>query len=113
MLGKARERLSRHANAACSLEDGQTLSFAQGNFDVVLLQRLMFFFDSARALAEFHRVLRPGGCVAVSVDTQTQYDTQIIRALARYSPRLTEAADRMFSLVQTTTDVQRITQQSR
>ena len=130
MLGKARERLGRHANASCSVEDGQSLSFADGSFDVVLCSLgLMFFPDPARGLAEFHRVLRPGGRVAVSVGTKAQYDTQVIRALARYAPQLAQAADRMFSLddatllrslfertgfrnVETATDVQQITRPS-
>ena len=130
MLDKARERLGRHANASCSVEDGQSLSFADGSFDVVLCSLgLMFFPDPARGLAEFYRVLRPGGRVAVSVGTEAQYDTQLIRALARYAPQLAEAADRMFSLddttrlrslfegagfrnVETATDVQRITRPS-
>ena len=70
-----------------------------------------------------------GGRAAVSVGTAAEYDTQVIRALARYAPQLAEAADRMFSLddaarlrslfagagfqnVATTTELQRVARPS-
>ena len=62
MLGKAHERLGRHGNCSIVVGDGQSLSFPDGSFDVVLCNLgLMFFPDPARGLSEFRRVLRPGG----------------------------------------------------
>lgn len=66
MVDKARTRLSN----AVVVEDGQALSFSDGSFDAVVCSLgLMFFPDPFRGLAEFRRVLRPGGRAAVSVNT--------------------------------------------
>ena len=80
MAEKARERLGKAPNASVSVEDGQALSFADCSFDVVLCNLgLMFFSDPVRGLSEFRRVLRPGGRVAVSVNTvvERSYNHQI------------------------------------
>src|SRR5690242_12910025 len=48
--------------------DGQALPFKDASFDAVVCQLgLQFFPDPARGLAEFRRVLRPGGRVGVCV----------------------------------------------
>jgi len=48
--------------------DGQALPFRDASFDRVICQLgLQFFTDPARGLAEFRRVLRSGGSVAVCV----------------------------------------------
>jgi SAM-dependent methyltransferase len=50
--------------------DGQALACRDASFDAVIcLLGLMFFADAARGLAEFWRVLRPAGRVAVCVTT--------------------------------------------
>jgi ubiquinone/menaquinone biosynthesis C-methylase UbiE len=70
MAEKARDRLGKAPNVSLSVEDGQRLSFADQSFDAVLCNLgLMFFPDPVRGLSEFCRVLRPGGRVAVSVNT--------------------------------------------
>jgi hypothetical protein len=60
----------------------------------------MFFPDSARGLAEFHRVLRADGRAAVSVNTvpERSYNARINLVIARYVPSLAEVAARVFSL---------------
>ena len=72
-----------------------------GSFDAVVCSLgLMFFPDPQCGLAEFHRVLRPGGRAAVSVATvpERSYNTRINLAIARYMPTLAEATARVFSL---------------
>src|SRR5712675_2041198 len=101
MADKARARLAEAPNASVSVEDGQALSFADGSFDAVLCNLgLMFFPDPVRGLSEFRRVLRPGGRVAVSVNTvvERSYNHQINEIIARYRPSLAEAVTRTFAL---------------
>src|SRR5216683_1003723 len=101
MAERARERLGNAPNASVSVEDGQALSFADSSFDVVLCNLgLMFFPDPVRGLSEFRRVLRPGGRVAVSVNTvvERSYNHQINVIIARHMPSLAEAVTRTFAL---------------
>jgi ubiquinone/menaquinone biosynthesis C-methylase UbiE len=101
MAEKARERLGKAPNASVSVEDGQALSFADCSFDAVLCNLgLMFFPDPVRGLSEFRRVLRPGGRVAVSVNTvvERSYNHQINAIIARHMPSLAEAVTRTFAL---------------
>src|SRR5262252_2371156 len=101
MTEKARQRLDQAPNASVSVEDGQALSFSDGSFDAVLCNLgLMFFPDPVRGLSEFRRVLRPGGRVAVSVNTvvERSYNHQINVMVARYVPSLAEAVTRTFAL---------------
>jgi ubiquinone/menaquinone biosynthesis C-methylase UbiE len=101
MVEKARARLSNAKNVSVAIEDGQALSFSDECFDAVVCSLgLMFFPDPLRGLAEFRRVLRPGGRAAVSVNTvpERSYNTRINIAIARHVPSLAEAAARVFSL---------------
>jgi ubiquinone/menaquinone biosynthesis C-methylase UbiE len=101
MAEKARERLGSRGNATVAVEDGQALSFADASFDAVPCSLgLMFFPDPARGLAEFRRVLRPGGRAAVSVNTvpERSFNSRISVAVGRHVPSLAEAAARVFSL---------------
>ena len=101
MVDRARQRLAGSSNTSVVVEDGQSLSFHDGNFDAVLCSLgLMFFADPARGLSEFHRVVRPGGFVAVSVNTtpERSYNGRINVIIARRVPSLVEATARTFSL---------------
>jgi ubiquinone/menaquinone biosynthesis C-methylase UbiE len=101
MVEKAGERLREARNALVLVEDAQALSFADETFDAVVCNLgLMFFPEPTRGLAEFRRVLRPGGWTAVSVNTvpERSYNHQINVILTRYVPSLAEAVTRTFSL---------------
>ncbi len=101
MAQRARERLGEARNATALVEDAQALSFSDETFDAVVCNLgLMFFPEPARGLSEFRRVLRPGGRVAVSVNTvpERSYNHQINVILTRYVPGLAEAVARTFSL---------------
>ncbi len=101
MVEKARQRLGQTPNASVTVEDGQSLSFPDETFDVVLCSLgLMFFPDPARGLSEFCRVLKPGGRAAVSVSASAgrSYNGRINVVLARFVPSLIEVNARYFAI---------------
>jgi ubiquinone/menaquinone biosynthesis C-methylase UbiE len=101
MADRARRRLAGLPNASVVVADGQSLSFEDGTFDAVVCSLgLMFFPDPARGLSQFHRVLRPGGRAAVSVNTtpERSYNGRINVIIARRAASLVESAARTFSL---------------
>jgi ubiquinone/menaquinone biosynthesis C-methylase UbiE len=101
MVEQARLRLGDAANVEICIADGQAMRFPDASFDAVICSLgLMFFPDPERGLAEFHRVLRPGGHVAVSVLTvpQRSYNGRINVVAARHKPELRNAIERTFRL---------------
>lgn len=59
------------ANASVLVADAESLPFAAGSFDVLLCGFALFFFTSVEAaLAEFRRVLKPDGLLAVATFTE-------------------------------------------
>jgi ubiquinone/menaquinone biosynthesis C-methylase UbiE len=82
MVAKARERLGARPNVSCAVEDAQALTLADERFDAVICNMgLMYLPDPARGLAEFRRVLRPEGRIAVSVFTRA--DRALVGGLVR------------------------------
>ena len=68
MLALARARLSRAGLRHCSVRQGDIydLALPKDSFDVVIVHQVLHFLDdSARAIAEAARVLRPGGRLLV------------------------------------------------
>lgn len=101
MVEQARARLGTLPNVTFAVEDAQALSLPDASFDAVVCSMgLMFFPNPARGTAEFHRVLRPGGRAAVSVNTvpERSFMTRINIVIGRYVPEIAEAAARVFSL---------------
>ena len=68
MLSQAQQALGADLRVSWREADATALPFANGSFDAVACQfGLMFFPDKALGLREMHRVLAPGGRMAVSV----------------------------------------------
>jgi ubiquinone/menaquinone biosynthesis C-methylase UbiE len=101
MLKRAQARIGLVPNVTLAVEDGQWLTFPNGQFDaVVCAMGLMLFPDPARGLSEFHRVLRDGGWAAVSVNTvpERAFVTRVDAIIGRHSPERAAVAARYFSL---------------
>ena len=103
MLEQARARVGALPNVTLAVEDGQSLTFPDGQFDAVLCAMgLMLFPDPARGLSEFHRVLRAGGWAAVSVNTvpERAFVTRVDAIISRHVPEHAAIAERHFSFGQ-------------
>jgi ubiquinone/menaquinone biosynthesis C-methylase UbiE len=69
------EAASRGLNARVSVMDAEELTFPDGFFDCVTCGfGIMFFPDQDRGLAQMRRVLKPGGCLAISTWRVAQGD---------------------------------------
>jgi ubiquinone/menaquinone biosynthesis C-methylase UbiE len=90
-------------NLDLRLGRAESLPFEDGTFDAVTCQfALMFFEDRPAALAEMHRVLRPGGRLAVSVwdaaDRTPGYAAVIALLERLFGPRVADALRAPFVL---------------
>jgi ubiquinone/menaquinone biosynthesis C-methylase UbiE len=82
MIEQARRNLGSLGNVSFGIEDAQSLTFPDRSFDAVTCGLgMMFFPDPAQAVAEFHRVLRPGGYAAISAHRNASR-TLVLRVLA-------------------------------
>src|SRR5690348_16699717 len=67
-IAAARASAAGRINISARVLDLEDIEEPDGAYDAVLCREgLMFAVDPARALAEMHRVLRPGGRVAIAV----------------------------------------------
>ncbi len=101
MLDQARERLRSAATISVARQDCHAMTFPDASFDAVLCGLgLMVFDDPPRALAEFRRVLRVHGRLAVSVNTspEASFVTRVLTAIGRHVPERAPAAARYFAL---------------
>jgi ubiquinone/menaquinone biosynthesis C-methylase UbiE len=83
------------------LLNGQALPYPDDQFDSVLCQLgLMFFDDAAAGLSEFRRVLRPGGWTAVSVTPSPERSLfgRIGVVIGRHVPETPEPFKRVYSI---------------
>ena len=100
MLDVARRKLNE-GPVTFEIFDAHALPYSDGRFDAVICQLgLMLFADPCRALAEFHRVLRGGGRVAVSVTTTAERTLymRIGATIARHVPSMSDRFNRYFSI---------------
>ena len=101
MLDRARARLGGRPNVSFAVGRAGSLPFPAASFDAVLCgMALMIFPDRAGALAGFRRVLREGGRVAASVNTEPERSlTGRVRvAVTRHVPSMRAALARHYSL---------------
>jgi SAM-dependent methyltransferase len=64
LLARAGERLASRGNVSLCCGDAEALPFHDHAFDVVYGSSILHHLDLDRALAEVHRVLKPGGRIA-------------------------------------------------
>ncbi|MEX7469161.1 class I SAM-dependent methyltransferase [Mycobacterium adipatum] len=78
MLAQARQRCDRVRWMSAPAEQ---LPFEDGFLDAVVTTSAFHFFDQPAALAEFHRVLTPGGIVAVTT-MSPRHSLPVLHALS-------------------------------
>lgn len=90
MVQYTTEDIQRRAlqNADVQLMDAEQLTFADATFDYVLCSFAVFFFPNlGQALAEYWRVLKPGGSIGLTTwghdDVRWQWFTDLLKAYHR------------------------------
>jgi ubiquinone/menaquinone biosynthesis C-methylase UbiE len=109
MLAQARRRSS---TVHWKKGPAEELPFADGFLDAVVTTSAFHFFDQPAALREFHRVLAPGGLVAVATISPRQLLPVQLFAAGRWAPAHNPSGAEMRALFQgagfTVTDQHRI-----
>jgi SAM-dependent methyltransferase len=94
MIEQARGRLGALPNVSLEIQNAQSLPYPDESFDAMTCGLgMMFFPDPAAALAEFHRVLRPDGRVAVSINPDASR-TLVLRVLVAIGHRVPDRTAR-------------------
>lgn len=100
MLRRARERVAR-LGVTLVAGDAEALPCRDGSFDAATGHFVFVFLDRpAAAAAEIHRVLRPGGRVALTALTRPEATAYgpVLEALGRHTPRARPFLGRLCSL---------------
>ncbi|WP_166241555.1 class I SAM-dependent methyltransferase [Paenibacillus turpanensis] len=91
MIAKAKVRAEKEqANVEFLQGDACALPFPADSFDIVMVESVSIFTDTAKALSEYFRVLRPGG---------TLYDKEMV-SRAPMPPEVHEEITRYFQIPQ-------------
>lgn len=89
MLRKAQIRAEKEGVQARLMEGNACeIPFSSHEFDVVLAESVTVFTDHQRSIAEYHRVLRPGGKL---------YDREML-ALKRHPKKVTQAIYKLYGV---------------
>lgn len=98
MIARVRARAQQKGvtdNVHAAVMDGQALAFADDSFDAALsVFGIILFPDAVRGLSELHRVVRPGGKIAVVTWTEPhtfELATELRAAIAELKPDLPPA----------------------
>ncbi|GAB2544208.1 class I SAM-dependent methyltransferase [Nocardia heshunensis] len=98
MLARARQRgpLVNWRN-----EPAEQLGLADESVDAIVTTTAFHFFNQRAALAEFHRVLRPGGLLAIdALNLRARWATPVQRLTGtRLSPAATPSPQQMVDLI--------------
>jgi ubiquinone/menaquinone biosynthesis C-methylase UbiE len=90
MVREAAATLAGLPNVTFGQADAQRLPFANGSFDAVIANHMLYHVpDRALALAEFRRVLRPGGRLYVATN-DTEHMAKIRELALRFTPERTQ-----------------------
>ena len=93
MIEEARKELSKHNLCGVELEVGDltNLRFPDGTFDKVYASEVLEHIpDYHKAISEMRRILKPGGCLVITVPNKHSlygFERYIIRKILRLGPR--------------------------
>lgn len=74
------ERLGHHPNFTCQPGDASNTGLPKASMDIVVAAQAFHWFDRNAARTEFHRILRPGGKVALLFNERLTNTSQFLLA---------------------------------